>query len=367
MSSTIRPDEFSKYAPRWSRDKTVKPRDAITLPPAPQLARMELGEPAWRRGPSPFEGEIRPWLKREMDKPTVLDPEVLDADPQVTDVQVPDSLPIFASRRVQIGLVEGLFSTAAVVSFAAIAVVGVGLVLSPNAPREVQATRGASMPERVAAQAAMSTQREKLPPVNSATHLAVSDLWPTEPGPWSVEATPKTPDTKTPDNAPTVNAAAPPPQISNAVYVVASADPSALRQVRAQPPADPEPAAQQPAQQQPAQQQPQAKQYAGLQGVQTERVLSPDSVDRLVSRGEAFLAQGDVAAARVLLERAAETRDPRAALALGSTYDPNVLKRMGVVGIRPDPEQAHLWYERAAEFGSGEANQALTALAQLSR
>lgn len=40
---------------------------------------------------------------------------------------------------------------------------------------------------------------------------------------------------------------------------------------------------------------------------------------------------------------------------------------MGVVGIQPDPEQAHSWYELAAEFGSSEAQQRLTALAELAR
>jgi TPR repeat protein len=40
---------------------------------------------------------------------------------------------------------------------------------------------------------------------------------------------------------------------------------------------------------------------------------------------------------------------------------------MGAVGIKPDPEKAHFWYERAAEFGSGEAGKRLTALAQLAR
>jgi TPR repeat protein len=101
------------------------------------------------------------------------------------------------------------------------------------------------------------------------------------------------------------------------------------------------------------------------QKVQADRKFSADEIDRMVRQGEAFLKQGDVSAARVVLVRAAEAHDPRAALALGSTYDPTVLQRMGAVGIKPDAEKAHFWYERAAEFGSGEANKRLTALAQL--
>jgi hypothetical protein len=74
----------------------------------------------------------------------------------------------------------------------------------------------------------------------------------------------------------------------------------------------------------------------------------------MVSRGEAFLAQGNVSAARIVLIEAVAARDPRAALALGATYDPRVLQKMGLFGIRPDPEMARFWYERAAEFGWGE-------------
>jgi hypothetical protein len=103
------------------------------------------------------------------------------------------------------------------------------------------------------------------------------------------------------------------------------------------------------------------------QRIHSERILSPDELDKLIARGEKFIEQGDVSAARLVLERAAQARDARAALALGSTYDPNVLGRLGVVGVQAEPEKARLWYEKAAEFGSGEANQRLTALAQLSR
>jgi len=352
MSSTIRPDEFSKYAPRWSRDGTAKPRD-VALPPAPQLSEAHMGEPAWRRVPSPFEGEIPPWLQEGTDEPhgTTL--------PQVIAVT-----PNFWSRRWQIGpwqigVVEGLFSTAAALSFAAIAVVGVGLVLSPKAASEASAipsspaTLGPSLPKLAAAETAVVTKQEKALPANFASRFGVSDMSPVVPASRTAAST-----TNTADNAPVPAPAPAAPQASNAMYVVASADPSVLRQVRSQPQADPPPV---------AQQQPRAKQLASLQDVQTERVLSPDSIDRMIARGEAFIAEGDVVAARLILERAAEARDPRAALALGSTYDPNVLKRMGVVGILPEPDKAQTWYERAVEFGSGEASQRLTALAQLAR
>jgi TPR repeat protein len=104
-----------------------------------------------------------------------------------------------------------------------------------------------------------------------------------------------------------------------------------------------------------------------LRSANDKRILSQDEVDQLIDRGGAFFARGDVAAARLLLERAAEANDPRAALMLGATYDPNVLRGMNAVGIRPDPEQARSWYERAAQFGSREASERLSAFAQRAR
>jgi hypothetical protein len=339
MSSSIRPDEltirldeFAKYAPRWSREG--KPKYAMGLPPAPQLARMNLGEPVWRRGPSPFEDEIQ-------------QPHVLPMNDPYADTDTR----IFVSGRVDVGLVEGLLSTAAVMSLGAIAMVGLGLVLSPKAP-----THGQSILEVASAQAATVSQREKVKPVGA--RFGVQDLWPTEPTPWTAQA-----PTKAPDSTPAASAAPAAARVTNAMYVVASADPSSLPAPRAQQQLRPDP---QPSVEPQPQQNAAAPSAPTLapQAAQTQHVLSPDTIESLINRGEAFLAQGDVATARVLLERAAEARDPRAALALGSTYDPNVLRRMGTVGIRPDQKQASVWYERAAEFGSGEASQRLTALAQ---
>jgi hypothetical protein len=90
--------------------------------------------------------------------------------------------------------------------------------------------------------------------------------------------------------------------------------------------------------------------------------LEPGEVERLVKRGEAYLAQGDIAAARLILGRAAEGRDARAAFSLAATYDPAVLKKLHVVGFRPDVAQARAWYEKAAQYGSADATQRLAAL-----
>jgi TPR repeat protein len=93
--------------------------------------------------------------------------------------------------------------------------------------------------------------------------------------------------------------------------------------------------------------------------------LEPGEVQRLVRRGEEYLMQGDIAAARLLLGRAAEAHDARAAFSLAATYDPTVLKQLRVVGFRPDVAQARSWYEKAAEYGSAEASRRLAALPNL--
>ena len=72
----------------------------------------------------------------------------------------------------------------------------------------------------------------------------------------------------------------------------------------------------------------------------------------------------DVTAARLAFRRAAESGDAQAALALGGTFDPLVLKSLGAVGVAADPAQARGWYQKAAELGSRDARQRLNQLAQ---
>ena len=76
---------------------------------------------------------------------------------------------------------------------------------------------------------------------------------------------------------------------------------------------------------------------------------------RLIKRGKDFLAQGNFASARLLFKRAADAGSAEAALALGSTYDPSVIKQLGAVSITPDIDGALKWYETAADRGSAEA------------
>ena len=83
--------------------------------------------------------------------------------------------------------------------------------------------------------------------------------------------------------------------------------------------------------------------------------LDSDEMTRLIKRGKDFLAQGNFASARLLFKRAADAGSAEAALALGSTYDPSVIKQLGAVSITPDIDAALKWYGTAADHGSVEA------------
>ncbi|MGI9410825.1 MAG: hypothetical protein ACR2OV_12170 [Hyphomicrobiaceae bacterium] len=95
--------------------------------------------------------------------------------------------------------------------------------------------------------------------------------------------------------------------------------------------------------------------------------LSPEAkarAERLLKRGNDFLSQGQITQARLLYKMAAELGLAAAALALGSTYDPQELDRLGVVGITPDLEKAKEWYGVAARLGSTKAAARLSASSQ---
>jgi serine/threonine protein phosphatase 1 len=103
-----------------------------------------------------------------------------------------------------------------------------------------------------------------------------------------------------------------------------------------------------------------------------DRLAATSQLDReqigfLVGHSQTLLAEGDVEAARILLRRAAEARDARAALALGATYDPIMLAILQLHGVAADVPRAREWYERAIEFGSQEALRRLNLLTTAAR
>jgi TPR repeat protein len=89
------------------------------------------------------------------------------------------------------------------------------------------------------------------------------------------------------------------------------------------------------------------------------RKLAADELATLMNRARALLAAGDIPPARLLLERAADAQEASAALLLAQTYDPAVLGTPDMRSITPDPATARGWYQKAARFGSLEAQQRL--------
>ncbi len=88
--------------------------------------------------------------------------------------------------------------------------------------------------------------------------------------------------------------------------------------------------------------------------------LSDKLVPVLLQRGEAALAIGDITAARLLYERAADAGSAEAALALGKTYDIHFLLDTGAPGSAANQDLAANWYRRAADLGDSRARELLS-------
>jgi len=97
------------------------------------------------------------------------------------------------------------------------------------------------------------------------------------------------------------------------------------------------------------------------------RELSPNEIAALVRRAQELLASGDLQGARLLLTRAADAHDARAALLLAKTFDPTASRQFSAADAGPDVDQARNWYQRAREWGSPEAQRQLDALASFPR
>ena len=92
----------------------------------------------------------------------------------------------------------------------------------------------------------------------------------------------------------------------------------------------------------------------------TARRMDADELAGLLKRAKSLLAVGDISAARLLLERAADAQEAEAALMLGTTYDPLVIGNQDMRSITPDPAMARQWYQKAAALGSADARRRLS-------
>jgi hypothetical protein len=81
--------------------------------------------------------------------------------------------------------------------------------------------------------------------------------------------------------------------------------------------------------------------------------MSPATMQMLVRRGDEMFRLGDISAARQFYSRAAAAGSGAAATAMGKTYDPAVLARIGARGMLADPLAADFWYKRATQLGDG--------------
>jgi hypothetical protein len=92
------------------------------------------------------------------------------------------------------------------------------------------------------------------------------------------------------------------------------------------------------------------------------KTLDAETLAGLMTRAKSLIGVGDIASARLLLERAANAGDATAALLLARTYDPAVLGTRDTRSVNADANAARDWYQKAAILGSGEAQQRLAQL-----
>ncbi len=83
---------------------------------------------------------------------------------------------------------------------------------------------------------------------------------------------------------------------------------------------------------------------------------------RLLPRARALLDQGNIGAARIVLELAAEKDIAQASFMLAETYDPAVLSAWGTYGTRGEAAKARELYAKAHRGGIREAKERLDAL-----
>jgi hypothetical protein len=90
--------------------------------------------------------------------------------------------------------------------------------------------------------------------------------------------------------------------------------------------------------------------------------LSATAISELLARGDALLEAGDIASARLYYERAAEAGSGPAALRMGATFDTVLARRPFWGAFSADPDKALLWYRRARELGVAEAEHRIKTL-----
>jgi hypothetical protein len=314
------PSKAKMYAPPWARDSVTDAADAAidaseklrsALPPAPLLKEPERR----RREFTTFEGDL---ALRELRARPSLDPDA-----------VPEP-PVVGSRKSSYSLLGRLSGAAGLAALAALFMVGTAPGSLRGAPSAVEDGAqqfwsrlfGASV-VREALTAPKPVEQRRAEPAGRAEPAA------DRPVPMMERFAAATPAAEQP------------------VVTVSQSQPQLQPQPQPQavePPASPAPVA--------------APSFSP-----PPRTLDRDEIASLYRRGEQLIQQGDIASARLMFTRAAEVGDARSALALGASYDPEVLKKLGVLGVAADAALAREWYSKASSYGSREAAQRIDLLA----
>ena len=303
-------DAASMYAPPGARDAATDAADSAiaateklrnVLPPAPLLKDPE--QRARRRGPAPFEGDI---ALRELRARSPLDPDA-----------VPEP-PVVGSRRSTVGLVARVSGAVGLAALAAV------FLVSGSDSQQDTVDEGAKpfwsrlfggnvMRETLSAPKVVA--QRKAEPVTDRPVPMMERFAAATPAAEPPVAAPQQPQAQAPAQVQAVESPAPAPQAPPAVS-------------------------------------------------QPVRSLDRDEIAMLYRRGEQLIQQGDIAAARLMFQRAAEVGDARSALALGASYDPDVLRKLGVLGVAANATLAREWYAKASSFGSSEAALRIETMAQ---
>lgn len=313
------PGEPSPYAPRWVRNAPPPRRAPVRSPLVPDDGEMDdghmlRGDEGAEHAPPLAEGaEEESFAVGDFRVPRSLDPGI-----------VPDP---WAERGVRLRRYRlfGMLGRLALAGSAA-AVVALLVVGKLSVPGSTGATEQADTSPAFATHFSAPASKPQEPPI-VAQEASDPPQQAQQPQQQLALADPATP-VSVPRPSVAVAPAAPAPT------------PPAPAPVAATPPA-PEPAASAPASE-----------------------LSPEELAALLKRGQQLAASGDIAAARLTLRAAAEAHNAQAALALGATYDPVVLRSLGIMGVTPDVAMARGWYEKAKAYGSAEAPRRLEMLAK---
>jgi outer membrane biosynthesis protein TonB len=328
-------DSEPDYAPPWARDQ-IRPifAHSASLP-------VEKRTPSELIGGGRAFGDDPAWLRRGLEPDVVPEP--------------PGGLADFWPIVMRLGIVCGV---------AAIVAGAVVLLFTGKSPIQ-ESVRAKTPPPSIAStsSALPSVQSHGIVPAvlddksANAASSAPPQTPPAQPQPQSQ------PQAAPPAEAPA--AAPPPPQVI--ATAPANPPPASVEPPPAPPVTAPAPAAKPPASEAspPAQAAPNPppQPAAPAPAPRPAVTLDNDEIVRLIARGKDLLNDGDFAAARLLFERAANAGSADAALALGSTYDPLVIKRLGAVAVTPDLAKAKKWYQFAADHGSAAASVQLANLA----